>query len=221
MAKMLQQVYRRLLAALGPQQWWPADSPFEVMVGAVLTQNTSWKNVERAIDNLRDVDALTIVAIEQMTDEELAETIRPAGYYRVKARRLKNLVAMIVDQHHGSLDSLFGQSTDSLREQLLTVNGIGPETADSIVLYAAEKPSFVVDAYTARILKRHGWIEPEADYYGMQQRFLDDLPRDDTELFKEYHALIVVVGKQFCKPKPQCDRCPLADMLPEGGIVEL
>ena len=221
MVNTLTDVYRRLLDAYGPQQWWPAESRFEIMVGAVLTQNTSWNNVESAIENLRDVDALSIGAIHQMSDEELAETIRPAGYYRLKARRLKNLVTMVVQQHDGSLDSLFGQATDDLREQLLRVNGIGPETADSIALYAAEKPTFVVDAYTARVFKRHGWLEPEAGYYEIQQRFHDDLPRDDVPLFQEYHALIVQVGKRFCKPQPMCDECPLLDLLPPSGVVEL
>jgi endonuclease-3 related protein len=220
MNEALHDVYERLLTAFGPQHWWPGESTFEVMVGAILTQNTTWQNVERAIENLRGADALSPAAIYQMPDEELAETIRPAGYYRLKSRRLKNLVALVMEKHEGALRELLQLPADELRAELLSVNGIGPETADSIVLYAAEQPIFVVDAYTARVLKRHGWIEPEADYHAIQALFHDNLP-DDTALFNEYHALLVRVGNRFCKPTPKCEECPLVELLPEGGPCEI
>ena len=217
---MLRDAYEKMLATLGPQGWWPAESAFEVIVGAVLTQNTSWANVERALDNLRAHQLLTLHAISEISHEELAETIRPAGYYRLKARRLKNLVEFVVQEYDADLEWMFQHATDDLRQQLLGVNGIGPETADSILLYAGNKPVFVVDAYTARILKRHGWIEPEADYYAIQELFHLEL-ETDQQLFNEYHALIVIVGHHYCRPKPKCEECPLCDLLPESGIVEV
>ncbi len=217
---MLNEAYEKLLAAFGPQNWWPAETPFEVIVGAVLTQNTSWKNVEYALENLREVGALSLDVIHAMHAEELAELIRPAGYYNIKAKRLKNLVRFIVEQHNGDLPQLFARSAHDLREQLLQVNGIGFETADSIVLYAAHLPIFVVDAYTARVLKRHGWIEPEADYQAIQELFEYHLPQD-VSLYNEYHALIVRVGKEYCGKKPKCEQCPLVGLLPESGPVEL
>ena len=220
MAVNLQKVYDMLLAAYGPQNWWPADSPFEVVVGAVLTQNTSWSNVERAIENLRGADLLSPAKLFALSHEELAELIRPAGYFRLKAGRLRNFLAYLFEFHDGSLDAMFRGELSTLREQLLSINGIGPETADSILLYAGGFPTFVVDAYTARVLKRHGWIEPEADYYAMQQHLEDALERS-PELFNEYHALIVKVGKQHCGPRPKCAGCPLECVLPPGGIVEL
>ena len=186
------------------------------MVGAILTQNTSWKNVERALDQLRAADALVPEVIHELNAEELAELIRPAGYYRLKAKRLKNLVEVVVEEFDGDLPALLDLDRDALRERLLRINGIGPETADSIVLYAAQQPMFVVDRYTARVLKRHGWIEPEADYHQIQAEFHAALPQD-TALFNEYHALIVKVGGLFCGRRPKCDGCPLAGLLPEGG----
>ena len=155
-----------------------------------------------------------------MAATELAELIRPAGYYRQKARRLHNFIRFLDERHAGDLDRLFDQPVDALREQLLSINGIGPETADSILLYAAHLPTFVVDAYTARIFKRHGWIEPEADYYAIKSFAEDQLP-EDVETFNEFHALIVQVGKQHCGKVAKCDGCPLQSMLPEGGPLEL
>lgn len=189
------------------------------MVGAVLTQNTAWTNVEKAIDNLRDAGALEPRALLALDAEQLPELIRPSGYYRLKARRLRNLVRLIVEHFDGSLDALFAQPLDVLREQLLTINGIGPETADSIVLYAADRPTFVIDAYTARVLKRHGWIEPEADYYALKQCFEEALPADAV-LFNEYHALLVKVGKSHCRKQPKCEGCPLESLLPASGPLE-
>ena len=167
----MKDVFQRLYEAFGPQHWWPGESPLEVMVGAVLTQNTAWKNVARALDNLRDADLLSLEALHQLPQEELAEWIRPAGYYRLKARRLKNLLDFVVDEFDGSLDTMFQVELGALRERLLGVNGIGPETADSILLYAGQLPTFVVDNYTARVLKRHAWIEPEAGLLRNQRAF--------------------------------------------------
>ncbi len=213
---IFQEVHDRLLAAYGPQGWWPGDSAFEIMLGAVLTQNTSWKNAERAIEQLRQHNALNLAAVNAMRTVELAELIRPAGYYRLKAKRVKNLVAHIFANYHGSLELMFAAGAASLRESLLSVNGVGPETADSIVLYAARKPVFVIDAYTARVFKRHGWIEFEADYHEMQARFHDACDQDE-KLYNEYHALLVRVGKQHCGKIPKCEACPLEDLLPATG----
>lgn len=178
------------------------------MVGAVLTQNTNWGNVERAIHNLKQKKVLSLRALHQMPASTLAGLIRPAGYFNVKASRLKNLVAFIVDEYQGSLKKMSGQQGVILRQQLLGVNGIGPETADSILLYALEKPVFVIDAYTRRILSRHGLIDPRADYHALQEVFMNNL-KSDLAFFNEYHALIVRLGKDFCRPRPRCASCPL------------
>ncbi len=213
-------VYQCLFEALGPQHWWPGETPFEVMVGAVLTQNTNWRNVEKAIRNLRKADLLDPVALYAVPVEELEELLRPAGYFRVKARRLRSLLAFLTERYGGSLEAMFATNLSTLREELLTLNGIGPETADSILLYAGGLPVFVVDAYTYRILSRHGWIDSEADYHQIQDFFHSRLP-DNPALFNEFHALLVYVGKHYCRKRsPECDACPLRDMLPEGGPVE-
>jgi endonuclease-3 related protein len=220
MTAILRDVYDRLLAAFGPQHWWPGQSPFEVLVGAVLVQNTSWKNVERAIANLRDRDLLEPRALHGVPIEELEELIRPAGYFRVKARRLRHLLQFVVDRYGGSLEAMFSAGLATLREELLGVHGIGPETADSILLYAGGLPTFVVDAYTLRVLARHGWIGFDADYHQIQEHFEDSLEQD-ASLFNEYHALLVHVGKDYChKKKPECRECPLAALLPEGGPLD-
>lgn len=203
-------MYDALLAAYGPRHWWPGETRIEVIVGAMLTQNTSWKNVERAIANLKAAGALDWRRLHEMDHAELAELIRPAGYFNVKARRLKNLVAWIVASFDGDLDAMFDASTSSLREQLLSVSGVGRETADSILLYAGRHVTFVVDAYTARILRRHHLIDEDADYEQIKELFESNLP-DDEALFNEYHALLVEVGKTCCRPRnPRCDACPLA-----------
>jgi endonuclease-3 related protein len=211
----LLQVYDRLLAYLGPQNWWPGDSPLEVLIGAVLVQNTSWANAEKAIDNLREADLLDVHALAETTQDELEVLLRPAGYFRQKSARLRNVLAYVVDRRHGSLESMAAATTATLREELLAIKGIGPETADAILLYALEKPSFVVDTYTHRILARHNWIDAEADYHQIKDHFESELP-DDPALFNEYHALLVQVGKQYCKKSdPKCDECPLQEWLPE------
>ena len=213
----LQMGFDLMLERYGPQHWWPGETKLEIVVGAVLTQNTAWKNVELAIENLREAQVLSLAAINQILIEELQELIRPAGYFRLKSRRLKNLTSFIEDKF-GSLEDMFQLDQMELRERLLSVNGIGPETADSILLYAGEYPTFVIDAYTHRIAKRHGWIEYEADYHALKSFFEERLPADE-KLFNEFHALIVRVGKDHCRKQPKCEQCPLAEMLPSDGPI--
>lgn len=207
----LKEIYELLLNRFGPQYWWPADSPFEVIVGAILTQNTSWVNVEKAIDNLKAADLLEAEKLHHLEMSELAELIRPAGYFNIKAKRLKNFINWLFGNYNGQLENLENLSTDSLRIELLCVKGIGPETADSILLYAFERPIFVVDTYTARIAVRHYLIESDADYEQLQYLFESKLPAD-VKLFNEYHALLVCLGKEFCRPKPLCSNCPLKEL---------
>jgi endonuclease-3 related protein len=211
--------YGAMFQAYGPQGWWPAETPFEVVVGAILTQNTNWKNVERAIANLKREGLLGAGALAAVDLARLAEAIRPAGYFRIKAARLKNFIRMLTGKFGGDLDALFALKTQALREVVLGVKGIGPETADSIVLYAAGKSVFVVDAYTARVLRRHGMIDLEATYEDIQQLMRSALP-DDVPMFQEYHALLVAVGKRHCKKRaPGCAGCPLQVFLEEGHPV--
>jgi len=215
----LDDLFSRLLDAWGPQQWWPAETPFEVIVGAVLVQNTAWKNVRRAIDQLSQAGRLSPHAIHTCPQAELETLIRPAGYYRVKAKRLRHLVDFLITSYDGSVDAMRAAKPELLRAALLEVHGVGPETADSILLYAAEMPSFVVDTYTHRVLVRHGWIEPDADYYAIKQ-FFESRLEPDVALYNEFHALLVRVGHLHCRKHPSCDTCPLVDLLPEGGIRE-
>lgn len=203
------EIYEILLNHFGPQGWWPGETPFEIMVGAVLTQNTNWTNVSRAIGNLKKENLLSFEKLHDLSVELLAEKIKPAGYFNLKAARLKNLLDFVGREYSGSLDAMFAMDMHALREQILTVKGIGPETADSILLYAGSKPVFVVDAYTHRIFARHNIIAEEDGYYEIQEYFALALP-EDVELFNEYHALIVRLGKEFCKKsKPLCSGCPL------------
>lgn len=208
-ASRLSVIYERLLSEFGPQHWWPADSALEVMVGAILTQNTSWVNVERAIANLKSAGLMSLDALSTLPTGLLAEYIRPSGYYNVKAGRLHNLLALINEQYNGDLGSFLDQPLSLLRPELLSVKGIGRETADTILLYAAHLPVFVVDAYTHRILVRHEVVDSEYDYEAIQELFMDHLPNDPA-LFNEYHALLVCAGKAYCKKRtPNCSSCPL------------
>lgn len=207
--KQLKAIYRALYRAYGPQHWWPGDTPFEVIVGAVLTQNTAWENVEKAIANLKRERILTPSRMFSMDPEKLALLIRPSGYFNIKAKRLRHLLSFIHSRYSGRPKRMLAADPDLLRQQLLEVNGIGPETADSILLYAGEKPFFVVDAYTKRIFSRQGLIAGNADYHTVQALFMDSLPRD-TRFYNEYHALIVRIGKEHCKKaRPLCNGCPL------------
>ncbi len=220
MSAVLQEVYQRLFDALGPQKWWPGDTPFEMMVGAVLVQNTNWQNVERAIENLRRAEVLEPHALNEVPVDELEELIRPAGYFRVKAKRLRSLLEYLVERYDGSLENMFRTPLADLRQELLGIHGVGPETADSILLYGGGLPIFVVDAYTYRVFSRHGWIDREFDYHQIQEYFHDRLP-SDAPMFNEFHALVVYLGKHYCKKgKPLCKACPLECMLPKGGPID-
>jgi len=206
------EIYEILLSHFGPQEWWPGDTVFEIMVGAVLTQNTNWTNVTKAIENLKKEDLLLFEKLYGLPVELLAEKIKPAGYFNLKAARLKNLLDFIAEEYSGSLEDMFAEDALNLREHILTVKGIGPETADSILLYAGKKPVFVVDTYTHRIFSRHNVIAEEEGYYEIQEYFTLSLP-EEVGLYNEYHALIVRLGKEFCKKsKPLCSRCPLNDL---------
>lgn len=209
MKSKINSIYQKLYDYFGPQYWWPADSPFEVIVGTILTQNTSWANVEKAIDNLKDNALLKPQKIYRLSQRRLARFIKPAGYYNIKAKRLKEFMNFFFNVYQGNLKKMLKENTQELRSQLLSVNGIGPETADSILLYALDKPIFVVDAYTRRILTRHKIIREETTYPEIQNLFMQNL-KNKVELFNEYHALLVKLGKDFClKSKPRCDICPL------------
>lgn len=210
----LLQYYQTALDKLGPQHWWPGETPFEVCVGAILTQNTNWHNVEKAIQNLKSRDLLDPHRLYALPAQELAQLIQPAGYFNIKAKRLRNFLKFLLESYDGDLEKMFEERLESLREKILLVNGIGPETADSILLYAGQKPIFVVDAYTRRIFLRHAMISEEADYHEIQGHFFHHLP-EDTRLFNEYHALIVAIGKNWCKTKESlCDQCPWKVYLP-------
>lgn len=209
--KNFEEIYKRLYAKFGAQHWWPAKSRFEVMVGAILTQNANWDNVEKALDNLKKKDELDLKKIKNMTTAKLASLIKPAGYFNVKAKRLKNFVDFVFKEYNGNLEKMGREYWPNLRIKLLGVNGIGPETADSILLYAFEKPVFVVDAYTKRILSRHNLVDRHADYQTIQSIFTDNLSQN-VKMFNEYHALLVRLGKEFCKSKPLCEICPLNNL---------
>ena len=210
----LEHYFQTLHSALGPQHWWPARTKFEVILGAILTQNTAWVNVERAIANLRRERLLTPRAIERAPAPRLARLIRSSGYFRQKTKKLKAFVRFLRVEFGGSLARMFRTPTAQLRARLLAVHGVGPETADSILLYAGEHPVFVVDAYTRRILSRHGLASEKAGYEVIREFFESRLPRDSA-LFSEYHALLVQVGKNWCRPSaPRCETCPLRPFLP-------
>jgi len=208
MKNLLLEIFDILLAAYGPRFWWPAETPFEVCVGAILTQNTNWGNVEKAIANLKQEGLLSPVELRNVPPERLAELIRPAGYFNVKSARLKDFIAWLFEIPGGSLEELFSGDWRELREELLKVRGIGPETCDSILLYAGHKPSFVVDAYTKRLFSRLGFISATASYNEVRDLFMANLPAE-VELFNEYHALIVEHCKERCRTKPLCGECVL------------
>ena len=208
MQRLLMNIYRTLYQAYGPRDWWPGETSFEVMVGAILTQNTSWRNVEKAIQKLKGKGLLSAKGIRQLKKSKLALSIKSSGYYRIKADRLKSFIDFLFEEYNGNIKKMGREGLGELRVKLLGVKGIGPETADSILLYGLKKPIFVVDAYTKRILSRHGLISEKASYEEVQKLFMDHLPMDE-KLFNEYHALIVHLGKTVCKKIPRCDRCPI------------
>jgi endonuclease III related protein len=208
LTRILPDIYRRLFEHFGPQHWWPAQEPFEVIVGAILTQSTAWTNVEKAIANLKAAGKLSSKALRNIPEAELAALIHPSGYYNVKARKLKAFVNWFGERCDDSLDRLFPGDIESVRRELLEVHGIGEETADSILLYAGNKPIFFIDAYTRRIISRLG-LSPEVDSYAAYQSlFMSNLPTD-AALFNEYHALLVRLGKDFCRKRPLCEGCCL------------
>jgi endonuclease III related protein len=205
---LLNELYQKLWEAYGPQGWWPGDTPFEMAVGAILTQNTNWGNVARAIAALKDQDLLEPQVLQAVPETELARLIRSSGYYNIKARRLKNFLDFMGSHYQHSMTHLAADDLADLRPALLSVKGIGPETADSILLYALAKPTFVVDAYTFRILSRHGLIPEVCSYEELRQLFMEHLP-PQVDLYKEYHALLVRLGKEQCRPQPRCASCPV------------
>jgi endonuclease-3 related protein len=217
----LRAYYDALFAAYGPQEWWPGRTAFEVIVGAILTQNTSWSNVEIAIGKLRREKLMTPRAIETVPFARLAGLIRSSGYFRQKAKKLKCFVRFLQSEYGGSLKKMFATPTATLREKLLGVHGIGPETADSILLYAGEHPVFVVDAYTRRMLERHQLATPAQSYSEIRELFDRNLS-GDARLYNEYHALIVRTGKEYCRARnPRCSECPLHSFLPQAMQISL
>jgi endonuclease-3 related protein len=235
LSEQLTEIYQLLFDRFGPQHWWPGETQFEIITGAILTQNTSWSNVEKSIANLKSANLLTPEKLYRLDTSELAELIRPAGYYNIKAKRLKSFLNWLFQNYDGRLENLEGLDTEQLRAELLAIKGIGRETADSILLYAFDRPIFVVDAYTARVAVRHGLISADADYEQLRELFQSNLPHAPTlcfacprvsrresgqrakrssgvqkpQLFNEFHALLVRLGKDFCRPNADCPGCPL------------
>lgn len=205
-------VYQRLLVCYGPQHWWPGDTPFEVIIGAILTQSAAWGNVEKAINNLKGAGILNPAALRAVSQEDLSRLVYPSGYFNTKAHKIKAFVHYLGERYHDSLEALFRAEADTLRRELLSVYGIGEETADSILLYAGGKPVFVVDAYTRRILQRLGLAPQQETYAAYQALFRENLPAD-AGLFNEYHALLVRHGKERCRRRqPATEGCPLRDL---------
>lgn len=207
-AQRLLKIFNILLESFGKRHWWPGETPLEIIVGAVLTQNTSWKNVEKAIQNMKKECVLDIEALYYIDPERLSEIIRPSGFFNIKTKRLKNIINVIYHDYDASIENMMDIDVKKLRHSLLDINGIGPETADSILLYALNKPVFVVDAYTKRFLKNHKLYNADGDYHAIQGYFMEHLPVD-IYLFNEFHALIVHLGKNYCKKTPACRGCPL------------
>lgn len=217
MEESLEGIYNTLYQAMGSQNWWPAENQFETIIGAILTQSVSWSNVEKAILNIKTYNInltgnhrITPMLIKNIDIELLAELIKPSGYYNVKAKKLKDFVEFLDKEYHGDLDSMFIEVLTELRTKLLKVYGIGPETADSILLYAGYYPVFVIDAYTKRIFSRIGLTKYDVDYHDLQKMLMDKI-QADVDKYNEYHALLVNLGKNFCKKgNPDCENCPLA-----------
>lgn len=214
MKEILKKIYNLLYNAFGEMHWWPGDGQFEIIVGAILTQNTSWKNVEQAIENLKKENLLTPERMNKISEARLAEIIKPSGFYNQKAKKLKEFLNFFFKRFNGSFEKFSKETLFSLRQKLLSITGIGNETADSILLYALNKPIFVVDAYTKRVLTRHKIIDEKADYNEIERLFMENL-LEDVKLFNNYHALFVRLGKDICKKtKPLCKGCPLDEIYP-------
>ena len=207
----IKNIYKLLYKEYGPQGWWPGDSQLECILGAILTQNTSWQNVEKAIGNLKKLGLLSIEKLTLLTTNELAQLIRSSGYFNQKAIKIKNFITFLYENYQGNLETMFQEEISELRDKLLQIKGIGPETADCIILYGGNKPIFVIDTYTYRILSRHGLV-PEQTRYGEMQELIMDSLTQDAQIFNEYHALIVKTGKEHCrKQNPICAGCPLEE----------
>ncbi len=209
-ADKLLKIFYKIYNHFGPLNWWPGDSPFEIMVGAILTQNTSWSNVEKAINNLKKENLLDPFKLLALPDDRLRELIRPSGFYNVKTKRLKEFLNFFISEYQGNIEKMKKEDLWKLRNKLLKIKGVGKETADSILLYALEKPVFVVDAYTRRIFSRCGLVPENIEYDELQEFFMSNLP-EDVFLYNEYHAQIVLLGKTYCRKKPLCEKCPLRD----------
>jgi len=206
-------IYRALLARFGPQGWWPGETPLEVCLGAVLTQSTNWGNVERALAALRKATGLDFAKLRALSEGELARLVRPAGFFNQKARRVRLLLEWLYGRCSGDFTRFEAVPTETLRGELLALRGIGPETADSILLYALARPVFVVDAYTRRVAGRHGWADARSDYDELAALFTAGLPRD-AAVYNEFHALFVRLGKEHCRRRdPRCHPCPLAGLV--------
>jgi endonuclease-3 related protein len=211
--EVFKKIYEKLFATFGPQGWWPASSPFEVAIGAILTQNTNWKNVEKAINNLKKHCLLSPKKLKEIDEKKLSMMIKSAGYYNQKAKKIKEFVKFLIENYNGKMEEMKKENPEDLREKLLSIKGIGRESADSILLYALDMPVFVVDAYTYRIMLRHGLIYEDITYDELKDLFEKNLPHD-VKIFNEYHALLVKVGKEFCKKSvPKCNGCPLEEFL--------
>jgi len=208
-------IYSKLNSHFGDLHWWPADTSFEVIVGAILTQNTAWQNVERAINNLKAHNLLEPELMYEIDRNVLEDLIRPSGYFRIKTSRIKNFLGFLCNKYDWNLNKMFQEDLWQLREKMLEINGIGKETADSILLYAGHRPIFVIDAYTKRILSRHGLIASNISYDELQKYFMKNIPVD-VSLYNQYHALIVNVGKNYCRAVPVCEKCPLRSVGDEG-----
>jgi endonuclease-3 related protein len=216
-AKALLRIYRRLRRARGHAGWWPGETPFEVCIGAILTQNTAWSNVEKAIARLRRRNRLSFFRLRALRPSRIAPLIRASGYFNVKARRLAAFVRFLGREYGGEVERMSAEEPGALRQKLLGVTGIGRETADSIVLYAAGLPLFVVDGYTRRVFSRLGLIRGDEDYDEIQAFFMRELPAD-RDLFNDFHAQIVLLGKDYCRSRPRCSACPLDDLCPKHGL---
>ena len=216
MRKKLLKLYDDLHAKYGEQNWWPAETPFEVAIGAILGQATAWRNVVKAINNLKAANLLNPDGLSKLSQDELETLILPSGYYRAKAKKVRAFLTHLQGYHSNRLSSLFEQELPTLRKELLSIYGIGEETADSILLYAAKKPIFVVDTYTYRLLERLGWFSGKYHYGRLQQIFMGNLPHN-CQLFNQYHALIVIHGARICQKTPQCERCVLRNQCPTGN----
>lgn len=206
--RIVNKIYKMLFSYYGHRGWWPGDSPFEIAVGAILTQNTNWANVEKAISNLKQQGVLSARALHEMPLQDVASLIRPSGYYNIKAKRLKAFIGFLMAGYDGDMALMGKTATERLRVDLLAINGVGQETADSILLYALGRPVFVIDAYTKRVFSRHGIMDMRASYEEYQDLFHGSI-NADAAVYNEYHALIVSVGKDFCRPEPRCEGCPL------------